>query len=74
MLILILKQKSKLIIEDLNMSNEHCNGKVMFSKAGADSFIKGKKMSRITKKKLRTYFHKECGHYHLTTSIDGIFR
>lgn len=56
------------------MSREQCNGKVIFSKLGAESFIKGKKMSRVTKKKLRTYFHKDCGHYHLTTSIDGGYR
>lgn len=52
--------------------NEHCNGKVMFSKTNAISFIHGKKMSRITKKKLRIYFHKKCGSYHLTTQIDTL--
>lgn len=52
------------------MNQEHCNGKVMFSKTGADKFVKGEKMSRISKKKLRIYFHKDCGYYHLTTSID----
>lgn len=56
------------------MRTGHCNGKVIFSKLSAESFVKGKKMSRITKKKLRTYFHRECGHYHLTTSIDGEYR
>jgi hypothetical protein len=55
------------------MIKEHCNGKVMFSKTSANNFIKGKKMSRITKKKFRIYFHKECGFYHLTTLIDRIF-
>lgn len=53
------------------MYEEHCDGKVMFSKNEANKFIKGKKMSRITKKKMRIYFHKDCGYYHLTTSISG---
>lgn len=62
---------NKLITENLNQ--EHCNGKVMFSKTSAENFIKGKKMSRITKKKIRSYFHKECGNYHLTTNIDSTY-
>lgn len=54
------------------MSNQYCGGKIVFSKNGADKFMKGKKMSRITKKKFRIYFHEDCAGYHLTTSIHKI--
>lgn len=50
------------------MTHTYCNGKIVFSKNGAEKFMKGKKMSRITKKKFRIYFCKICGQYHLTTS------
>lgn len=53
------------------MKTAECLGKKIFSKAGAENFIKGRKLSRITKKKLRMYFHKRCKGYHLTSQIDG---
>jgi len=44
-----------------------CNGKTKFTKNGAERFIHGKKMSRITSKRTRMYFHQLCNSYHLTT-------
>jgi len=46
-----------------------CLGKTIFSKGGADKFKKGRKMSHITKKKMRTYFCLRCKGFHLSTDI-----
>lgn len=51
----------------MKYNDEGCKGKVAFSKRGAESFIKGKKMSRVTKKKLRVYYCDNCTYYHLTS-------
>ncbi len=53
------------------MESGLCFGKTKFTKNGAEKFVKGGKMSRVTKKKLRIYFHKYCNAYHLTTQIEG---
>lgn len=50
-----------------------CNGKVLFSKNGAEKFIRGKKLSRVSKKKFRVYFCRRCKNYHLTTKTDGVY-
>lgn len=44
-----------------------CDKKV-WSKAQAKRFMKGKRYTRMTKKKTTLYLCKECFNYHLTTN------
>lgn len=45
-----------------------CQGKVCMSKHHAENVIKGRKLSKITKKKSRMYLCDVCYYYHISTT------